>query len=88
MPEVGEEEFFRLYGRWEPLAPRAVTALFEPMGIPWWIAGGYAMEAFTGVARHHTDIDVSIFRRDLRSFVLASRTDFIFGRSGRRCSGR
>lgn len=63
--ELEEEEFFRLYGRWTPLSPTEVAAQFEPMAIPWWIVGGHAMEAFTGVARHHADIDVSIFQRDL-----------------------
>ena len=63
--EIEDEEFFRLYGRWQPLSARQVAELLDPIGIPWWIVGGHAMQAFTGVARHHADIDVSIFRRDL-----------------------
>ncbi len=25
---------------------------------PWWVCGGSAVEAFTGVARRHDDIDI------------------------------
>jgi hypothetical protein len=31
----------------------------------WWEVGGWAIEAFTGVARRHEDIDLVIWRRDL-----------------------
>ena len=31
---------------------------------PWWIAGGWAVEAFTGVPRPHDDVDPSILRSD------------------------
>ena len=32
---------------------------------PWWISGGWAIEAFTGASRSHDDVDVTIFRRDV-----------------------
>jgi hypothetical protein len=32
---------------------------------PWWVVGGWAIEAFTGVPREHEDIDVSILVRDV-----------------------
>lgn len=35
------------------------------MAAPWWIVGGWAIEAFTGQPRAHEDIDVAIFRGDL-----------------------
>ncbi len=57
--------FQRLYGPWEPFTPAGARALFDPIGIQWWIAGGYCIEAFTGVSRPHEDIDVSMFRRDI-----------------------
>lgn len=60
-----ELAFQRLYGPWDPLTPAQARELFEPIGIAWWIAGGYAVEAFSGVERDHEDIDVSIFRRDV-----------------------
>ena len=31
----------------------------------WWVVGGWAIEAFTGVARRHEDIDLVIWARDL-----------------------
>jgi hypothetical protein len=30
---------------------------------PWWVVGGHAIEAFTGVARPHEDVDLVIFSR-------------------------
>jgi hypothetical protein len=57
--------FQRVYGPWEHYLPEQARALFDPIGIHWWIAGGYAIEAFTGVRRVHEDIDVSMFRRDI-----------------------
>jgi aminoglycoside-2''-adenylyltransferase len=58
-------EFQRLYGPWAAFTPQQARDLFDELGIRWWIAGGYAVEAFTGVPREHEDIDVSIFRRDV-----------------------
>ena len=60
-----EQRFQRLYGRWEPLDVVGARALMADFGRPWWIVGGYAIEAFTGVTRHHEDIDITIFRSDL-----------------------
>jgi hypothetical protein len=48
---------------WEPLSPAEVAALFS--GVPWWIAGGYAIELAVGrPVRSHADIDVLLLRRD------------------------
>jgi hypothetical protein len=74
--DMEHEELFRLYGRWEPLTVRQVAELLDPIGIPWWIVGGHAMEAFTDVSRHHADIDVSIFRRDLGELRAALSSTF------------
>jgi hypothetical protein len=60
-----ELDFQRRYGPWEAFTPQQVRKLFDGIGIRWWVAGGYAIEAFTGVPRDHEDIDVSIFRRDV-----------------------
>ncbi len=60
-----ELAFQRLYGPWQHFTPDEVRGIFGPIGIAWWIAGGYAVEAFTGIPRHHEDVDVSIFRRDV-----------------------
>lgn len=60
-----EVEFRRRYGDWRRVTPRDAAALLQDIGIPWWVAGGWALEAYTGVARRHEDIDVAFFRTDL-----------------------
>ena len=60
-----EHEFQRRWGPWADSTPAATAALFVGFGRPWWISGGWAMEAFTGVGRPHKDVDVTIFRRDV-----------------------
>lgn len=67
--EVAEdEEFFRWYGRWEPLDPAGVVDLMDGFERPWWIVGGWSIEAYTGRPREHEDVDVSILGCDLGAF--------------------
>jgi hypothetical protein len=73
-PEELEEDrrFHALYGPWQPLDPDGARAFFEGFDRPWWLVGGWAIEAFTGAAREHEDIDVSMLACDvpaLREFV-------------------
>jgi len=50
---------------WQPLSPQEMADVLGDAGFPWWIAGGYAIEAFVGRAfRPHGDIDVLMLRRD------------------------
>lgn len=67
MSVMGDEEaeFERLYGTWHPRTPSDVSQLFSDYPGTWWIAGGWALEAFTGVQRHHEDIDPSVLREEL-----------------------
>ncbi|MEJ1088619.1 hypothetical protein WDU99_09850 [Microbacterium sp. Mu-80] len=66
MPEPLEEEAFqRLYGRWAVRTPQDVARLFDGYAGVWWIAGGWALEAFTGVSRHHDDTDPSVLKAQL-----------------------
>ena len=58
----------RIYGRFEPLTPVQLKELMAGFGRPWWIVGGYAIEAFTGVTREHEDIDMCIFVEDVPAF--------------------
>jgi len=53
-------------GAWDPLTPPAVGELFEDVSAPWWIAGGYAIDAFVGRLdrQPHGDIDVGLLARD------------------------
>jgi hypothetical protein len=58
-------DFERIYGPQLAWTPTEARDLLDGLAVPWWIAGGWAIEAFTGVAREHEDIDLSVFRRDL-----------------------
>jgi Aminoglycoside-2''-adenylyltransferase len=52
-------------GAWRPWSPRQVARFFTPLAVPWWIAGGWAIDLFLGTqTRAHEDIDVQILRRD------------------------
>ncbi|MGO4599961.1 nucleotidyltransferase domain-containing protein [Terrabacter sp. 2RAF25] len=62
---VTGSEFERIYGPVRPWTPAQARDVLDGIDVPWWVAGGWAIEAFTGVARPHEDIDLSVFRRDL-----------------------
>lgn len=67
--EIAEdEEFFRWYGDWAPLDPAGLADFMTGFSRPWWIVGGWSIEAFTGVPREHEDIDLSILACDLDAF--------------------
>ena len=60
---------------WEPLHPATLPVLLARVDAPWWLAGGWAIDAFLGrVTRVHEDTDVLVLRRDQLLFrsVLAS----------------
>jgi hypothetical protein len=67
MPELTDEEFEELYGQWAPPALDELAALLGP--VPWWVAGGWALELFTGVPRPHEDVDVGLPRSALPDLV-------------------
>ncbi len=52
-------------GVWSPLSVAEIGELFEGVAIPWWIAGGLAIDLFVGhMTRPHHDADVEVLRRD------------------------
>ena len=61
-PDEEDRRFMAVYGDWDPLTPRELAAAMEGFPLPWWIVGGHAIEAFTGVERFHEDIDMVVFR--------------------------
>jgi hypothetical protein len=63
--EAEEREFQRLWGPWADVTPPRAAELFAGFARPWWISGGWAIEAFTGLGRPHKDVDVTVFRRDI-----------------------
>lgn len=67
--EIAEdEEFYRWYGRWAPLDPEGLADFMAGFDRPWWIVGGWSIEAFTARAREHEDVDLSILACDLTAF--------------------
>ena len=64
--EPTEEDiaFYDVYGDWDPLTPSELARLMTGFPRPWWLVGGHAIEAFTGVPRHHEDIDLAILTTD------------------------
>lgn len=61
-------DFERIYGPFAPLTPLELRDLLVGFKRPWWLVGGYAIEAFTGIERPHEDIDISIFIEDVPAF--------------------
>jgi Aminoglycoside-2''-adenylyltransferase len=55
---------------WEKLSPLALRGLLRNLDVPWWIAGGWAIDLFLGrETRDHRDIDVALLRRDQARLV-------------------
>lgn len=71
--ERAEDEYWvQLYGPWDALDLAGARDFFDGFERPWWLVGGWSIEAFTGAPREHEDIDVSILACDapaLREFV-------------------
>ncbi|MGZ4437446.1 MAG: hypothetical protein ACXVW6_07395 [Nocardioidaceae bacterium] len=61
-PDEEDRAFTAVYGAWDPLTPAELARLMDGFPAPWWIVGGHAIEAFTGVPRVHEDIDLVVFR--------------------------
>jgi hypothetical protein len=53
-------------GPWDPLRPEEVAGALAGCDRSWWIAGGYAIDAFVGKfdRRPHGDVDVGVLARD------------------------
>lgn len=65
LPEVlDHDEIVRLYGPWQARTPQDAAEMFAGYYGRWWIAGGWAIEAFSGLPRAHDDLDPSIPRSD------------------------
>jgi hypothetical protein len=75
LPYVGDPEeaaFQALYGPWSAWTPSAAAHVLSGWDRPWWLVGGWAIDAFTGTERQHEDIDVGILRAhvpDLQAYL-------------------
>lgn len=64
--QAEEDAFLRLYGRWAPMSPTEVGSLvMAGFDRPWWIVGGWAIDAACGARREHEDVDVSMLASDV-----------------------
>lgn len=70
-----DAEFLATYGAWAERTERDAQQLLAEYSGTWWVAGGRALEAWSGLAREHGDIDVAILRQDLSALrtAVASR---------------
>ncbi|HVE91333.1 MAG TPA: hypothetical protein VNE62_03385 [Actinomycetota bacterium] len=66
---IDDAEFYRWYGSWLHPTPSEIAGILEGVPVPWWIVGGWAMEAYTGSTRPHEDTDVAIMRGDLAAVL-------------------
>ncbi len=66
-PDEEDLAFYAIYGDWAPLTPLQVAELMDGFEPPWWIVGGHAVEAATGIRRTHEDIDLVVFSRDFQA---------------------
>ncbi len=50
---------------WTSISPRKVYELFCHLPVPWWVAGGFAIDLFVGRdTRAHGDFDILVLRKD------------------------
>lgn len=62
-------EVARLYGPWAVRTPGEAADFLDGYRGRWWIAGGWAIDAFTGTARAHGDLDIGIPRSEAKGFI-------------------
>jgi hypothetical protein len=63
-------------GAWYAADPERAATWLDQLTVPWWIAGGWALDLFLNDAsRVHTDLDVGVLRRDI-GVVLAALQDW------------
>lgn len=67
-PDEEDIAFYARYGPWDPMDVAGAAGLMQGFGEPWWVVGGHAIEAFSGVSRHHEDCDLVFFAKDLARF--------------------
>src|SRR5947209_13773902 len=60
VPMTGEE-----LGPWDPMRPDEAASQFGTWAMPWWVAGGWAIDLLLGrQSRDHGHLDVLVLRRD------------------------
>lgn len=67
--QAADALFLARYGGWAPLKPERVADELAGFDRPWWVVGGWAIEAATGYRREHEDTDISLLSSDVAAFV-------------------
>jgi len=62
-PELGFEDFQRIYGPIRALSPVEAGVLFDGAPFRWWVAGGWSTELGFAPRRFHEDLEVAVPRR-------------------------
>lgn len=66
-------------GTWQAAHPAECADWLSKLTVPWWVAGGWALDLFAGgPSRPHGDLDVGVFRRDVRRVLDALSSWEIF----------
>jgi hypothetical protein len=70
---------------WSAVHPTDAAAILASAAAPWWIAGGWALDLFSGIPfRPHADLDVGVLRRDVTVVLDSLSTwDVFAARDGR-----
>lgn len=59
-------------GAWQSVHPAQCAEWFSALTVPWWVAGGWALDLYAGAqSRPHGDLDVGVLRRDVREVLAA-----------------
>lgn len=69
LARMTELDQYSVYGRWAGLTPADAAAFMSDYPRPWFIAGGYCIEALTGPLRAHSDMDFGVLTGDHKIFA-------------------
>jgi hypothetical protein len=59
-------------GTWRAVHPAEGAGWLSALTVPWWIAGGWALDLFLSVQiRAHEDLDIGVLRRDVLKVLAA-----------------
>ena len=54
---------------WQPWQPREAAAIFASLPVPWYVAGGWAIDLSLGrQTREHEDLEIAISRKDFGAY--------------------
>jgi hypothetical protein len=59
-----------VHGKWRLVEPTEAVAWLSSVPVPWWVAGGWALDLFVGKqTREHGDLDVGVLRCDSKRLL-------------------